>query len=105
MTIHQSHLLFLLFLFSQNVSLVFGIQPTKFDIIIKQIRTDLFYMRDFNTSNAINGILSHNWTENHECLMELNAIKIGLKNREEWAMRGNVKKKSKFLTANDVKVT
>lgn len=39
----------------------------------------------FNIPNAIDTILSHsNWTENHECVIELNAIKDGIESNEEW---------------------
>lgn len=44
--------------------------------------------KNFNTSNAISSILSYNWTQNHECLIELNAIQSGLMNQDEWAMKG-----------------
>lgn len=55
-----------------------------------QNRRDIFYLKDFNTWNAISGTLSKNWTENHECFIELNAIKNGLKKHEEWAIRGKL---------------
>ena len=35
--------------------------------------------------------MSHNWTENSDCLIELNAIRNGIQNSEEWAI------KSKYL--------
>lgn len=54
----------------------------------KPIRPDLFYMRNFDTSKAIDQILSQKWIENHECLSELNAIRNGIENHDEWAIRG-----------------
>lgn len=53
----------------------------------KQTIEDLIFMRNFNKSNAIDAILSHNWTKNHECLMELNALKKGLIDHEGWAIK------------------
>lgn len=55
-----------------------------------KLENDLFYLRNFNTSNIIDRVLSHNWTKNHECSTELNAIKKGLQNHEEWAIRGEL---------------
>lgn len=87
MAIRQARIFFLLLFVGEIVSSAIGIESAKFNTE-KSIRTDLFYMRNFNISNAIDGILSQKWTENHECLAELNAIKTGLKNHEEWAIRG-----------------
>lgn len=50
---------------------------------------DILYLRNFNW-NTINEVLSKNWTENHECLIELNAINDGLEKNEEWAVRGKL---------------
>lgn len=53
---------------------------------IKQISYELFLKNDFNISNIIIETISkHDWAENHECLLELNAIKNGIDNFEEWA--------------------
>lgn len=53
---------------------------------IKQIGHEIFSKNDFNVSNVIFETISqHNWTENRECLMELNTIKNGIDNFEEWA--------------------
>lgn len=43
----------------------------------------------FNLPNAIDAISSHNnWTEeNHECLIELNAIKNGIESNEKWVTK------------------
>ena len=78
---NKNRFLVFLFLIGQIVQSVIGTRN-------KQIRTDLFSMRNFDISNAIDEILSRNWTQNHECLIELNAIKNGIKNHEEWAIRG-----------------
>ena len=48
---------------------------------------NLFPSNKFDISSAINGILSQNWTQNQECLIELNAIKKGINNHEEWAIK------------------
>lgn len=53
-----------------------------------QALREIIYLRSFDPANIINGILSHNWIKNHDCLIELNAIKTGLENHEEWAIRG-----------------
>lgn len=77
----------LLFSIGQIISSVIGIQTKDVDNDI-QIQADLFYLRNVDTSNIVDRILSRNWTENHDCLLELNAIKNGLKNHEEWAIEG-----------------
>lgn len=64
------------------------VQATQSDYT--KLQKKLFYLRNFNTSNIIDRVLSHNWTKNHECLTELNAIKTGLQNHEEWAIRGTL---------------
>lgn len=54
-----------------------------------QVHRDLFYLRNFDASNLIERVLSPiNWITNHECLAELTAIRDGLENHEEWAIRG-----------------
>lgn len=57
-----------------------------------QLSKDFLSLRNFHRSKAIDEVLFYNWTENHECLIELNAIKNGLDNYEEWAAR------SKFIS-------
>lgn len=52
-----------------------------------QLNGDVFSMRHFNVPNSISRILSYNWTDNQDCLIELNAIKNGLENDEQWAIR------------------
>lgn len=48
---------------------------------------ELFSMKNVDVSKPIDSILSYNWTENLECLIELNKIKEGLTNNQKWAMR------------------
>lgn len=55
-----------------------------------QFEKELFYIRNFDVSRAINEILTYNWTKNQECLNEINAIKSGIENHEEWAIRGKL---------------
>lgn len=81
--------IFSLFFIGQLILCSIGVQSaqatkSKYD----QVKSDLFYFRSINTSNIIDRVLSHNWTQNHECLTELKAIKTGLENHEEWALRG-----------------
>lgn len=56
-----------------------------------QSKKGIFYLRNFDTSTTIDGILSYEWTKNRECLIELNEIKKGLENHEEWALKGEQK--------------
>lgn len=56
-------------------------------------KKDILYVRNFNTWDAISGVLSQNWTKNQECLSELNAVKSGLEKDEEWALRGKLDSK------------
>lgn len=88
---NRNDLSVLLFLISQIVlSTINGIHAIKTDIDPNVI--NLFSMtRNVNVSNAISTILSHNWTKNHECIIELNAIKKGLVNQEVWAMKCKLK--------------
>lgn len=53
-----------------------------------EFEKDLFYMKNFSIPESISAIVSQNWTENPECLIELNQIRKGLDNHEEWAIRG-----------------
>lgn len=80
---------FLLLFICEIVSSAIGNQSTV-SSTVKSIQPDLFYMRNFDTSNAVDQILSQKWTENHECLTELNAIRNGIKNHAEWAIRGTI---------------
>lgn len=52
---------------------------------MERIRNELF--SDISNTITIIESLSQNWTENHECLIELNAIKNGIINSDEWAIK------------------
>lgn len=53
---------------------------------IKRVSYEIFSKTNFNISSVIMETISqHNWTENHECLVELTAIKNGIDNFDEWA--------------------
>lgn len=54
--------------------------------IFEQIRTNFFVNSDFTMTNTILEIMVHNWSENYQCLNELNAIKNGIFNTDEWAV-------------------
>lgn len=50
------------------------------------IETDIGHILEI--PNVIDAILSHkNWTGNHECSIELNSIKRGIENHEEWVKK------------------
>lgn len=54
---------------------------------LRRISHEIFSKNDLGGSNAIIETMSkHNWTENHECLVELLAIKNGIDNFEEWGL-------------------
>lgn len=84
---HQIDYYVLVFPISQIIALSMNIVGAT-NLENNQIRADTFYLRNFNAPNAISGISSRYWTENHECLIELNAIKNGIDQHEEWAIRG-----------------
>lgn len=75
----RNFLVLILFLIGE---IVIGIQA------IDLPKTGIFSMRHFNVPNSVSRILSHNWTDNQDCLIELNAIKNGLENDEQWAIQG-----------------
>ena len=85
MATNRFDFLVLLFLISK---LTIGIQANELDN--NPIKNNTFYLRNLNLSSSISGIFSYNWTENRECLIELNAIKNGIKNDELWAINGNI---------------
>lgn len=78
--------LFYLLLF---VKCIFG-YDTKFKshfFYIQQIWNEFYGIKnDFNLPNAIQSA-SHNWTENRDCFVELNAIENGIRNFDEWAIK------------------
>lgn len=56
----------------------------------EQIKFDIFSTNDFTKNNKLGEFNSKNWTaEHHKCLLELNAIKNGMKNFEPWAVQCN----------------
>lgn len=74
----------LVFLIGQIVLSAISVQAvTKEDKTFK----NLMFASKFDRSNFIDSILTFNWTKNHECLNELNAIKTGVTNREKWAIK------------------
>lgn len=62
-----------------------------FVIIIKENNAEfLSTFNQLNIKNIINVIdasVFHNWTGNHDCFNELNTIKNGLINFENWAIK------------------
>lgn len=77
-----------LLLIGRIVLFAFGIHTIRADN--DQIKRDLIYMRNFNTSSIVGEILSDDWTENLECSKELNAFKSGLDNHEPWTIKGKL---------------
>lgn len=59
-----------------------------------EIKSFFTMTRNINMSSAIDRIFSYNWTENNDCFIELNAIKQGLLEQEEWAMKCELKMKN-----------
>ena len=62
---------------------------TKFPSEYDPVRIDIISKRDFNISKIVNGILFDDWMDNIHCLVELNAIKFGLSNFDEWAIKSS----------------
>lgn len=54
-----------------------------------EFKRNLFSIRTFDITSIINETVF--WTQNRWCLGEINAIKIGLTNYEEWAFRSKWK--------------
>lgn len=78
----------LTFLIVLGVSLVLCNDATfqsNFDII-EHLKNNFHATNDLNITNTIGEFMSQNRTENHECLIELNAIKNGIINFDEWAI-------------------
>lgn len=42
---------------------------------------------DFNHSQGIIQSMSLNWTENHDCFIQLDAIERGVRNLENWSIK------------------
>lgn len=78
---------FFLVLIVEIVVFVIGVQATELNNDLA--KKDIFYLRNADKTDIIDTILSpYIWAENHECLAELSAIRNGLKNYEEWAIKG-----------------
>lgn len=62
------------------------LNPNVFNIerILNGLFTD---KHGFNLSQGIIESLSLNWTENHDCFIQLDAIENGVRNLEEWSIR------------------
>lgn len=64
-----------------------GDNYTKFPSEYDPVRIDAISKINFNISNIVHEVLHADWTDNFHCLVELNAIKYGLRNFDEWAIR------------------
>ena len=82
---HRQFLVLLIIIIGELIISVFGVKLDN-DFLKK----DIFSIKHFNIPNTINEILSQNWTDNQDCLIELNAIKSGLENDEQWAINGKL---------------
>lgn len=54
--------------------------------IVEHLKRNFYAKSDLNITHVIGEFVSQNWTENHKCLNELNAIKNGIINFDEWAI-------------------
>lgn len=77
------------FYFILIVNCVFG-SDSKFNPIFFNIDRILYEVftdkSDFNHSQGIIESMSLNWTANHDCFIQLDAIERGVRNLEEWSM-------------------
>lgn len=85
--LHFNHFLLMLFLIGVGCH-DFQWEPNYFDF--KQIKKDIFTQNDVSISSLISESMSLNWTENQDCLNELIAIKNGLANFDEWAVKSKI---------------
>lgn len=72
-----------LFIILSIISIAISADSRSFD----EFKKNLISIRNFDILNGFNGIALKNWTQDEQCLKELNAIQNGLKNSEEWAFR------------------
>lgn len=63
---------------------------TKFPSEYDPIKLDLISKKKLNISNIVSDVLFGDWTDNVLCLVELNAIKYGLRRFEEWAIKSEL---------------
>lgn len=76
-----------LIIICEIVLFVIGIQTTKLDNDLA--KNDIFSVKHLNIPKSIRKVLSHNnWTDNQNCLTELNSLRNGLENDKHWALRG-----------------
>lgn len=66
------------------LSIILIAESHKFD----EFKENLISGRNFDILSELKGILFGNWTQDRQCLAELNAIQNGLMNSEEWAFKG-----------------
>lgn len=71
------------FIILSTIFVVISVECNKF----VEFKKNLFSIRNFDVLNGIHETLFGNWTQDQQCLTELNAIKNGLKNSEEWAFK------------------
>lgn len=102
MAYNQRALLILVFFCAQMVFTTIGddgIDVNQSDYDRKVI--ELILLKNADLSNIVSDILSFNWTENQECLIELNAIKNGLTNHQKWAAKGQLNLHAQVFHANE----
>lgn len=78
-----------LILIGEIVLSVIGIQAINLDN--DRAKNYILSMKHLNIPKSISKVLSHsNWTDNQNCLTELNAIQNGLENDQQWAIRSKL---------------
>lgn len=78
-----------LILIGEIVASLIGIQAIKLDNDIAE--RNIFSVKHLNIPKSISRVLSHNnWTDNQNCLTELNEIQNGLETDQRWATRGKL---------------
>lgn len=72
-----------------------GIQASKLHNDLAE--RNIFSAKHLNIPESISQVLTHNnWTDNQNCLTELNEIQNGLENDQPWATRGKLKPYNKL---------
>lgn len=69
------------------ILIAIAVQCQNFDTEFEQFKQSIFTMKDLDVSKVIRDIVFSNWTENHECSIELNAIQNARRENEEWALK------------------
>ena len=85
--ISKFEFLVLILVFVQCIDAKLNVNNQIYPFNFEQIKFDLFSKSDFVKTNKFSEINSKNWTKHHQCLVELNAIKNGMKNFEPWAIQ------------------